>query len=63
LGSTRPANLPDEAQLASARHAPITATLRAARTAESNRWIPIRPEYHFTGSHAHFEGNSGHFRI
>jgi hypothetical protein len=29
--------------LASARQAPMTATLRAARTAESKRRIPIRP--------------------
>ena len=43
LGSTRPANLPEEAQLASARQRPAAATQRAARAAESARRIPIAP--------------------
>lgn len=50
MGSTRLANLPDEAQLASARHRPAATAQRAARAAESERRIPIRPNYHCTGS-------------
>ena len=49
MGSTRPANFPEEAQLASARQRPTAAAQRAARAAESARRIPIRPNYHCTG--------------
>ena len=45
----RPANLPDEAQLASARHRLTAAAQRAALNAESERRIPIRPNYQCTG--------------
>src|ERR1700730_2349564 len=49
LGSTRLANLPDEAQLARTRHVATAATPRAARKTGSDRRIPIRPNYHSTG--------------
>lgn len=43
FGSTRLPNLPDEAQLASATQIAAAAIPRAARTTESDRRIPIRP--------------------
>jgi hypothetical protein len=48
LGSTRLANLSDEAQLARMRHVATAAALRAARTIDFDRRIPIRPNYHST---------------
>src|SRR5580704_7073591 len=49
LGSTRLANLFDEAQLASTRHIAATAAPRAAQTTGSDGRIPIRPNYHPAG--------------
>src|SRR3954470_6665611 len=49
FGSTRLANLLEEAQLASARQVAAIAAARAARKTESDRRIPIRPKYHFAG--------------
>ncbi|MGY4359586.1 hypothetical protein ACVW0J_006079 [Bradyrhizobium sp. i1.7.7] len=49
FGSTRLANLFEEAQLASARQVATAATPRAARKTESDRRIPMRPKYHFAG--------------
>src|ERR1700732_3324464 len=49
LGSTRLANLPDEAQLASAKQAATAAARRAISKTGSDRRIPIRPNYHSTG--------------
>jgi hypothetical protein len=48
LGSTRLANLSDEAQLARIRHVATAAALRA-RITGSDRRIPIRPNYQSTG--------------
>src|SRR3954470_9469107 len=47
LGSTRLANLSEEAQLARIRHAATAAALRAARITGSDRRIPIRPNLPF----------------
>src|ERR1700730_8365061 len=49
LGSTRLANLPDEAQFARTRHAATAAALRAIKITGSDPRIPIRPNYHSTG--------------
>ena len=46
MGSTRLANLPDEAQLASRRHAATAAVPRAAATMMFSRRNPHRPNYH-----------------
>src|ERR1700750_541276 len=54
LGSTRLANLFDEAQLARTRHAAMAAMPRAIRTIDFCR-IPIRPSYQSNGGKAYFD--------
>ena len=48
LGSTR-LNWPEDEQLASTKHAPTAATVRAARPTASEFRIPMRPNYHPDG--------------